>query len=51
MNGKLVYDVQADSQAVMDNEKVEISLKEGLNRILVKVDQNIGGWGFYLRII
>ncbi len=50
VNGTLVHDNFAYRPAVKDQDKVAISLQAGWNRILIKVDQVGGGWGFYARI-
>ena len=34
-----------------DQEKIDAHLKKGKNLLLVKVDQDIGGYGFFLRLL
>ncbi|NLX07921.1 MAG: hypothetical protein GXY33_22495, partial [Phycisphaerae bacterium] len=34
-----------------DQEKIDAHLKKGRNLLLVKVDQDIGGYGFFLRLL
>ncbi|MCL6519568.1 MAG: fibronectin type III domain-containing protein [Armatimonadetes bacterium] len=50
INGTLVHDNFAYRPAVKDQDKVSISFQAGWNRMLIKVDQVAGGWGFYARI-
>jgi len=49
INGKLVHDNRVDRGLQPDQDTVSVSLKKGPNRVLVKVDQGIGDWGFCLR--
>ena len=50
VNDNLVFDKLITRSAVKDEEKIPLLLEKGLNRILVKVEQNVGGWGFFLRL-
>lgn len=47
VNGKLVLDHPESRKAEPNQDIFSVSLKEGDNHILVKVDQLERGWGFY----
>jgi len=49
LNDALVHSTPAYRGVVADQDKVKVSLKKGWNKILVKVLQGAGGWGFCLR--
>ncbi|MBA3684562.1 MAG: alpha-glucosidase/alpha-galactosidase [Planctomycetes bacterium] len=46
INGEMVHDNDCGRGYKPDNESVNIKLKAGNNRVLVKVSQHVGGWGF-----
>jgi len=48
VNGELVHEVwEGDGRGLAPrSDQFMISLKRGINRVLVKVDQNTGPWGF-----
>lgn len=50
LNGKVVHanDVQRDHTP--GNDQVPVFLQEGTNRILVKITNHVGGWGFSLAV-
>lgn len=50
VNGIDVFTHTKTFTAEIDNFKFPVKLNAGLNSILVKVCQETGGWGFYLRI-
>ena len=50
VNGKLAHTHRIDRVLTPDEDRVEISLEKGRNRILLKVDQGGGPWGFAFRI-
>jgi hypothetical protein len=49
INGEIVHTNPAYRAAGPDLDKVTVPLKKGWNKVLVKVLQGAGGWGFYLR--
>ena len=49
VNGELVHTNPAYRAAEADQDRVSVRLKEGWNKILLKVLQGAGGWGFYVR--
>ncbi len=51
LNGERVWDNHCARGAEIDNDCFEVSLKAGLNPLLIKVDQGYGNWGFYARIV
>ena len=50
LNGEEVFTHTKTHSAELDRYIIPITLKQGKNSILVKVCQEEGGWGFYLRI-
>ena len=50
VNGSLLHDTMMIRGASPDQDTVGIHLQKGWNTILLKVENNIGGWGFYCRI-
>ncbi len=50
VNGKLVHSNKVQRPLLPDQDRVEIDLVKGRNRILLKVNQGGGPWGFTLRI-
>ncbi len=49
INGEIVHSNPVFRGAAPDQDDVTVSLRKGWNRILVKVLQGGGGWGFFLR--
>jgi hypothetical protein len=50
INGAVVHEHRVDRGLVPDEDEVAVNLNQGANRILVKVDQGGGEWGFCLRL-
>lgn len=50
LNGEQIFTHLKTFTAKIDNYIIPVTLKQGANSILVKVCEEIGGWGFYLRI-
>lgn len=50
VNGIEVFTHTKTFTAEIDNYKFPVKLNAGLNSVLVKVCEETGGWGFYLRI-
>ncbi len=50
LNGTEVYAHTKSHSAEIDRHIIPVTLKQGKNTILVKVCEEEGGWGFYLRI-
>jgi hypothetical protein len=50
LNDELVHSNPAYRAHSPDQDKVKVSLKPGWNKVLIKVLQGAGGWGFYLRL-
>ena len=51
VNGKEVYRVMAIRGARADEDTVSLPLKKGWNSLLLKIENNFGGFGFYARVI
>lgn len=49
VNGELVHTNPAYRAAAPDQDRVPVRLKKGWNKVLLKVLQGAGGWGYYLR--
>ncbi|MGB9906021.1 MAG: DUF2961 domain-containing protein [Candidatus Saccharicenans sp.] len=50
VNDALVHTNPTYRGAYPDQDRVQVSLKAGWNKVLIKVLQGAGGWGYYLRI-
>ncbi len=50
LNGKEVFVNTRTYAASIDRLVNSVNLKKGINSVLVKVNENTGGWGFYLRV-
>jgi hypothetical protein len=50
-NGLLVLDDHTHRAARKDASMVKVVLQKGWNRLLLKVDQGVGAWGFYARYL
>ena len=46
LNGVIVHENETGRGYTPDADTAPVKLKAGINRILVKVDNYIGGWGF-----
>ena len=52
LNGEMVFNQRVRRTAIdPDQNNTGITLQAGWNRLLVKVDQESGGWGFYMRLL
>jgi hypothetical protein len=49
VNDELVHTNPAYRPAVPDQDRFSVSLKKGWNKVLIKVLQGAGGWGYYFR--
>jgi hypothetical protein len=49
-NGKQIVSDHAHRQAIADDKTASVHLISGWNRVLIKVEQVTGGWGFYARL-
>jgi hypothetical protein len=50
LNGKMVYNHDVKRDFFFGTDEVPVHLKEGINRLLVKIDNHTGGWGFSIVI-
>ncbi len=50
LNDNEVWALHNEGPAIFDDNKIDVTLKEGLNKILVKVCNTVGDWGFFFRI-
>jgi alpha-galactosidase len=46
VNGKLVHELDAQRPYRAGDDTIAVQLQAGVNRIIAKVTQHIGGWGF-----
>jgi len=51
LNDNLIHSNPAYRGAYPDQDRISVELKKGWNKLLVKVLQGGGGWGFYVRFI
>jgi hypothetical protein len=49
LNDELVHTNPAYRAAVLDEDRFSTNLKKGWNKVLIKVLQGAGGWGYYFR--
>ncbi len=50
LNGERVHAHVLHRPAEPDQDHLRLSLREGVNALLIKVGDDYGGWGYYLRI-
>jgi hypothetical protein len=50
LNGEEIYRVLTIRAAEPDQDNVSLHLKKGWNRLLLKIENNFGGYNFYARI-
>jgi len=50
LNDELVWKFNSGRDASFDDDIIKVSLKTGLNKILIKVCNRISLWGFYFRV-
>ena len=50
LNRQLIHSKLAQRSAIPGDDVVSAQLKAGWNQLLVKVEEQVGGWGFYLSI-
>jgi len=50
LNGRRIYKKYIKRSLIPDEDSVMLPLKEGRNDLLLKIDQNKGGWGFSFRL-
>jgi hypothetical protein len=46
LNGTLVHANNVTRGVTLGEDRVDVTLKQGRNYMLVKVPQGVGGWGF-----
>ena len=51
LNGELVHDHLVSRGVRPDEDLVAVTLRKGTNRLLLKVEQGGGGWGFACRVL
>ena len=49
VNDRLVHSNPAYRGAVPDQDRIRVSLRKGWNKVMLKVLQGAGGWGYYVR--
>jgi hypothetical protein len=50
LNDALVWRSNRYRGAIFDDDIFQATLKPGLNKILIKICNRIGEWGFYFRV-
>jgi len=51
LNGEKIFEHHELRFVKIDEDKIELPLKKGVNRLLLKIDQGRGKWGFCFRIL
>lgn len=51
LNGKEVWDNTTERSLALDQDTIPIQLNKGTNRLLLKVGNGVGGWGFSARLL
>jgi hexosaminidase len=51
LNGKVVHEHALARSHEADADQIKARLTQGVNRLLVKVDQGVGDWGFSVRLV
>jgi hypothetical protein len=51
LNGQELYRFLDVRIAAPDQDRVDLPLKKGWNRLLLKLENNFGGYAFYARLI
>jgi len=51
LDGRSIHRVIENRAIVTDNDRFDLALPAGTHRLLVKVDNGSGGWGFALRLL
>ena len=51
LNGKEIHRFLAVRVAAPDQDRIPLALKEGWNALLLKIENNYGGYNFYARVI
>lgn len=51
LNGEVVYNKSLGRNAIADQDFLQVDLKQGVNTILVKVENLGANWGLYLRLV
>ena len=50
LNDREIWKFNQGGPAIFDDNRIDVRLKEGLNKILVKVCNGVGDWGYFFRI-
>jgi hypothetical protein len=51
LNGEMIWDHHRSRGASKDNDWLWADVKEGKNLLLLKIDQGLGSWGLYARVV
>lgn len=51
VNGVMIWDNHCARGAEADQDLVAVPVKQGANLLLLKIDQGVGKWGFYARVV
>jgi len=50
LNDEEIWKLNEHRNAIFDDDIIRVSLKKGLNKVLIKVCNRLGDWGFYFRV-
>ncbi len=51
LNDKPIHEVLTIRVAQVDKDRVPLKLQKGWNKLLLKIENNLGGYGFYARLL
>jgi len=51
LNGELVHENWTSRGVSIDNDKVPVTFKKGMNQLVVKIQNHLLGWGFCCRLM
>ena len=50
LNDKLIHDNKVLRKATPNTDMIDVTLLEGWNKVLIKIDQIGGNWGMYFSV-
>jgi hypothetical protein len=51
LNDREIYRLLTIRVSVADQDRVQLELKKGWNKLLLKIENNYGGYNFYARVL
>ena len=50
LNDEEIWRFNSNRAAIFDDDIIKVTLQKGANKILIKVCNRVGDWGFYFRV-